>query len=98
MLLIIIAAKVGIKSYRFGRESLFICVSMDVTTQLELCFLNRHELPRMSYYTIKSKQTRKFKKEVGIAIKRKQVASQLSSLEIASYPLYRQHWLLKFKT
>ena len=35
-----------------------------------------------------------FKKEVEIAIKSKETNSQLSSLEIVSYPLYRQHWLL----
>ena len=34
----IIAAKVGIKSYRFTKEcTYFICACMDVTTQLELC-------------------------------------------------------------
>ena len=35
-----------------------------------------------------------FKKEVGITIKSKETSNQLSSLEIASYPLYRQHWVL----
>ena len=33
-----------IKSCRFARECVFICASMDVTTQLELCF---HEQTRM---------------------------------------------------
>ena len=36
----------------------------------------------------------KFKKESGITLKSKDTSIQLSSLEIASCPLYRWHWLL----
>ena len=35
---IIIAANAGIEFCRFARECVFICASMHVTTQLELCF------------------------------------------------------------
>ena len=44
MLPIMIAAKLGIKHCKFTGKCVFICVSMDVSIQLELCFYEQTQI------------------------------------------------------
>ena len=47
-----ILAKVRAKSYRFAREYVFICATMDVTTQLELCLHEQTQIVASAAYRV----------------------------------------------